>query len=213
PASGGTLTPLTTFDRGMDDIVHAWPQLLPRGRFLYWYFSSKPELTGVIYAGSFEKPNERIKLLRSETRALYTSGPDGQGFLLWQRNGALVAQAFDTSTLTFSGEPRLIADAVGIENAGGMVTATVSTTGTLVYAVPDLQQLTWFDRDGQPRGTLDQPGQFHPVIRFSHDGQQIALTRMEVGRELWLIDVARGTSRRTTYDPGGGFTPQWSPDD
>src|SRR5262249_58242906 len=125
--------------------------------FLYWYISRKPGLYGVVYAGSFDHPNERIKLLTSETRVLYASGLDRQEVLLWSRGGSLVAQAFNGTTLTFSGEPRLIADAVAIASNAGLLAATVSTTGTLVYAAPDLQRLTWFDRDGRPPRTPGLP--------------------------------------------------------
>ena len=35
PASGGTLSPVTTLDRSKGEVVHAWPQVLPGGRFLF----------------------------------------------------------------------------------------------------------------------------------------------------------------------------------
>ena len=88
----------------------------------------------------------------------------------------------------------------------------VSTNGTLVYASADRQQLTWFDRAGKRLGTVGDPGLYFQNLRISPDGRQIATTRVEAGRELWLIDADRGTSRRTTHDSGGGFDPQWSPD-
>ena len=106
PASGGTLSPLTTLDTSMGDVAHVWPQVLPGGHFLYWGASSKPENDGVIYAASFDKPNDRVRLLPSVTRALYASSRDGHGHLLWQRSGTLLAQEFDGATLRFSGEPR-----------------------------------------------------------------------------------------------------------
>ena len=212
PASGGTLSPLTALDMSMGDRAHVWPQLLPGGHFLYWAASSKPEHNGVVYAASFEKPNERISLVTSETRALYATGPDGQGYLLWQRAGTLVAQEFDGATLEFAGEPRPIAEGVGVVAASAIIAVTASTNGTLLYASPDLQQLTWFDRAAKLLGTVGDPGVFFSGIRISPDGKQIATTRIDAGRDLWLIDADRGTSRRTTHDSGGGFDPQWSPD-
>ena len=90
--------------------------------------------------------------------------------------------------------------------------AVASANGTLIHAAPDLQQLTWFERSGKQLGTLGDRGQFWHFLRFSPDGQQVAITRIETGRELWLLDVERGTSRRTTFDSRGGFYPLWSPD-
>ena len=210
PASGGTLSPLTTLDKSTE-IAHVWPQVLPGGHFLYWGGSSKPEDNGVIYAASFDKPNDRIRLFPSVTRALYAASRDGHGHLLWQRSGTLLAQEFDGATLRFSGEPRPIADGVGILAAAADMAVSVSNTGTLVYAPQELFQLTWFDRGGKHLGTLGDPGQYLS-IRFSPDGKQIATTRTEVGRELWLMDVDRGTSSRATFDSRGGFYAQWSPD-
>jgi Tol biopolymer transport system component len=213
PASGGTLSPLTAFDKSRGDIAHVWPQVLPGGHFLYWAASSKPEHDGVIYAASFEKPNERIRLVTTETRAIYASSPDGHGYLLWQRAGTLVAQQFDGATLKLSGEARPLAESVGVVGAMSFIPVAVSTNGTLVYAPAHLRQLTWFDRAGKQLGTVGDRGLYAAVsTRVSPDGKQIATTRMDTGRELWVIDAERGTSRRMTHDSWGGFNPQWSLD-
>jgi hypothetical protein len=68
PSSGGTLSPLTKLDESMADVAHVWPQVLPGGHFLYWGASRKPENNGVIYAAPFDKPNDRVRLVPSETR-------------------------------------------------------------------------------------------------------------------------------------------------
>jgi hypothetical protein len=180
---------------------------------LYWTGGNKPEdQNGVVYAASFEKPNERVRLVTTETRALYISGPDGQGYLLWQRAGTVVAQEFDGATLTFAGDPRPIAEGVGVVTASALMAVTASNNGTLLYASPDLQQLTWFDRSGKRLEAVGDPGLHFPNLRISPDGRQIATTRIDAGRELWLINADRGTSRRTTYGSQGGWTAQWSPD-
>jgi len=210
PASGGTLSPLTTLDHSRGDVAHVWPQLLPGGHFLYWNASTKVEDNGVIYAASFERPNERVRLIASETSAVFTSAPDGREYVLWQRGGALLAQEFDTRRLTFAGEPRAIADAIGIVGSAAFIAVAASPNGTLLYANATLQRLTLFDRGGKALGTLGDAGQY-VAPRFSPDGKQIATTRIEAGRELVLIDVDRRVSRRATFDSRGGFSPQWSP--
>jgi Tol biopolymer transport system component len=212
PASGGTLSAVTTLDKSKGDVAHVWPQVLPAGHFLYWGGSTKPEDNGVIYAASFDKPNERVRLITSETSAVYTSGPDGRGYLLWQRGGTLIAQEFDGTTFKFAGEPRPIADAIGMVAATGFLAVAAGSNGSLLYANAALQRLTWFDRMGKQLGTLGDPGQFSPLVRFSPDGKQIATTRMEAGRELVLMEVDRPMSRRGTFDSRGGFFPLWSPD-
>jgi hypothetical protein len=46
-----------------------------------------------------------VKLLNSESNALYASGAGSHGYLLWSRNGELVAQEFNPQALQFIGDP------------------------------------------------------------------------------------------------------------
>jgi Tol biopolymer transport system component len=214
PAAGGVLTPLTALDAATGDRGHVWPQVLPGGRFLYWAASDSAEHDGVVYAASLDKPSQRTRLVTTESSALYTSGPDGRGYLLWQRAGALVAQEFDVATFAFRGQPRSIAEGVGVIGAAAyMAVAASSASGTLLYGSQGLEQLTWFDRTGRRLGTVGDPALYAPrSVRISPDGRQIAATRTETGRDLWLTDANDGTSRRMTHDRRGGYYPQWSPD-
>ncbi len=111
PSSGGTPAPLTTLDASRGESFHRWPQVLPGDRFLYWSQSEKPENTG-IYAASFSKPQQPMRLLTTDTNALYTPGGDGKDYLLWLRGGTLLAQEFDAGTLKLEGEPRPVTDPV-----------------------------------------------------------------------------------------------------
>jgi Tol biopolymer transport system component/predicted Ser/Thr protein kinase len=209
-ASGGTPSSLTTLDTSQGDVAHAWPQVLPGGHFLYWTPSSKPENNGTTYEASFAKPNERVPLVQSKTNALYVTGTDGQGYLLWRRGETLVAQTFDPAALKLSGEPHPLADSVATAGASGWMVVAVSSTG-LLYGAPQLSHLTWFDRIGKMLNTVGDPGQFN-VPRFSPNGRLIAVTRQESDRDLWLIEVDQGMGHRLTSDSGGGFFPLWSPD-
>ena len=111
PASGGTPSRLTALNASRGEGSHRWPQILPGGRFLYWVQGDTPENTG-IYAASFAKPGEPVRLVPTETNGLYAPGGDGKGYLLWLRGGTLVAQEFDPSTLKLAGEPHPLADPV-----------------------------------------------------------------------------------------------------
>jgi dipeptidyl aminopeptidase/acylaminoacyl peptidase len=131
--------------------------------------------------------------------------------LLWQRSGALVAQAFNPATFKLSGEPQEIAESIGKMGSYADIWVAASDNGNVVYAAPESQHLTWFERSGKASGTLGDPGLFSGV-RFSPNGKLVAATRIETVRDLWLLDVERGTSRRTTFNSMGGFASQWSPD-
>jgi hypothetical protein len=122
-----------------------------------------------------------------------------------------MAQELDASTLKLSGDPHPIADDVGIVGGAGFMAVAASSNGTLLYGAADLQRLTWIDRAGKQIETVGDPGEY-VVLRFSRDGKQIAAARIDAGAEVWLINVDRGTSRRTTFNSHGNY-PQWSPDD
>jgi hypothetical protein len=88
PASGGTPSSLTTPDAVRGEYTHRWPQMLPGGRFLYLVQSDKPGNTG-IYASSFAKSSERVRLLTTDYNAVLASGNGGKSYLLWLRGWRL----------------------------------------------------------------------------------------------------------------------------
>jgi serine/threonine-protein kinase len=125
-----------------------------------------------------------------------------------------MAQPFDPDKMTLSGEPAAIADGVDSfpNNFYGLF--SVSDTGTLVYRGGSGSQtvLTWFDQQGNPTGTLGDPGDYaYPAI--SPDGSRVAVgLGPEASRDIWILDAARGASTRFTFDPGRDDYPAWSPD-
>src|SRR5260221_4001625 len=124
----------------------------PGGRFLYFVQSGKAENTG-IYVASLAKPGESVRLLPSETNAVYAPGGDGKNYLLWMRGGSLVAQSFDLGTLQLVGEPRLVADAVAANRLVGKMNVAASADGVVLYGASNtVSQLTWFDRAGKKAG-------------------------------------------------------------
>ena len=88
----------------------------------------------------------------------------------------------------------------------------MSDTGTLVYrgGAGSTNALVWFDQAGKPGGAFSEPGDYAtPAI--SPDQTRIAVTRGP-GRDIWIVDVARGTTTRFTFDPADESNPVWSPD-
>ena len=212
PASGGKPTPLTTPDASRGEVFHRWPQVLPGGRFLYSIQSEKPEHSGVFVA-SFANPKERIRLLNTDTNALYAQGSDGRSYLLWLRGGSLTAQQLNLSTLQFEGESRTIAETVARVGILGLMNAAVSASGLLVFSPSNtLSQFTWLDRTGKPLGTVGEPGEF-TTFRISPDGHRVAASMdRAASTDLWMLDVVRGVSSRFTSSSVFGVYPIWSPD-
>ena len=210
PASGGTPSPLTTLDAARGESGHRWPQALPGGRFMYSVQSAKPENAG-IYVASFANPGERIRLLATDTNALYAPGGDGKSYLLWLRGATLVAQQLDTDTLKLEGEPRAIADPVARVGAVGAMNVAVSADGLLLYSASNtLSQFTLLDRTGKPLRVVGEPDEYGE-FRMSRDGRRVAADVDRHGSSLlWLLEVERGVSSPFTSRRGG--YPIWSPD-
>ena len=216
PASGGQTTPVTALAPG--EVAHRWPQFLPDGKhFLYLRVSSDAAKEG-IYIGSIDVlPNQQNmqRLLATDREAYYAAAPGGgTGHLIFLRQTTLMAQPFDPDKMTLSGEPAAIADGVDSYATANHGMFSVSDTGTLVYRGGSGPQtmLTWFDQQGNPAGTLGDPGDYSaPAI--SPDGRRVAVAMgSEANRDIWILDVARGTSTRFTFDPARDDYPAWSPD-
>jgi Tol biopolymer transport system component/predicted Ser/Thr protein kinase len=212
PASGGAPTVLTTLDAGRGERDHRWPQVLPGGRFLYAVQSEKPENTG-IYTASFAKPGERVRVLTTETNAVYAPGADGKGYLLWLRGGTLVAQEFNPGTLKLAGEPHAVADPVAKLGSLGQMNVAASAGGMLLYsAFTFSSQLTWLDRAGKPLGAVGEPGEYNQ-FRVSPDGRRVAASRNTTGAtDLWLLELERDVASRLTANFNLNSYPVWSPD-
>jgi Tol biopolymer transport system component/predicted Ser/Thr protein kinase len=211
-ALGGAPSPLTTVDVSHGELDHRWPQVLPGGHLMFWARGDKPENTGV-YATSLAKPSERVQLLTTDTAALYALGKDGKNYLVWQREGTLVAQEFDPGTLKLTGEFRLVSNQVATNAPTGQMMAAVSTNGLLLYSSANTgSQFTWFDRAGKRLGAVGEPGEYED-FRLSPDGRRMsAASDKPGGTDLWLLETERGLASRFTSRPGVNNYPIWSPD-
>ncbi len=96
---------MTTVDAAKKEQAHSLPWFLPDGRrFLY---VTTPPTT--VYVGSLDS-EERTPLLASESRAIYADG-----YLLFMRQGTLLAQSFDAARLRIIGESFPVAENVGAD--------------------------------------------------------------------------------------------------
>ena len=107
-AGGGDCTPLTTLDTARGDSAHRFPSFLPDGRhFVYLRESGKPETSG-IYVGSLDaRPEQQSskRVLAADGPAIYASVPGSKtSYLLFRREGTLMAQPFDSGRLELVGD-------------------------------------------------------------------------------------------------------------
>jgi Tol biopolymer transport system component len=216
PAAGGTAVPATALAKG--EIGHKFPQFLPDGRhFLYFRASNDPNQSGV-YVGSLDaQPTEQsLKRLVATNREAYYAAPSGggQGHLIFLRDTTLMAQPFDPVRTELTGESVPIAE--GVDSYAGQFYGlfSVSDNGTLVYRRGGGSKLAllWLDQHGNLAGTPSESGDYaNPAV--SPDGSRVAVAVGPSGsRDLWIVDPARGTNTRLTFDPADDDNPIWSPD-
>lgn len=151
--------------------------------------------------------NQKV-LLRADSNAEYANG-----YLLYVQQGNLMAQPFDLSSLTVSGDPTPVAQQVQV--AGGALGAfSTSPSGLLVFAGGNAatNQLVWYTRDGKEVGQVGSPGQY-TMPSLSPDGTKAAASVAQGSRsDIWLFELARGIATRITVDGMEANYPVWSAD-
>ncbi len=211
PATGGVATRITTLDESQQEIAHKYPHFLPDGQhYLYLVQSSQIENNSV-YVGALDS-KEKQRVVQTRAEAAYMP----PGYLLFLRYRTLMAQPFDSDKLQVTGEPVLVAEQVGFNTVLGSANFSVSDNGILTYMTASVTggQPTLLDRDGKSLASIGQPGEYFN-LSLSPDEKRlaVALSGPQSGsRDVWLIDIARGTPTRFTFDPVEDFVPIWSPD-
>jgi len=219
PASGGPASQITALDPSRQETYHARPVFLPDGRhFLYLRASSNPENSG-IYVGSLDAtPGEQAqrRLMGGQIGVECAPSMDaGTWYVLYIRQGTLMAQRFDTGRLELTGEAVPVAERVG-DNGIAAGYFTVSRNGVLAYRGSNARnsQLTVFDRQGTTLGTVGEPG-VYSTLAVSPEGKRVAAERIDSqtrNGDLWLFDLGGGGSMRFTSDAATATSPVWSPD-
>ena len=214
-AAGGTPTPLTQLDAARQESAHFAPWFLPDGRhFLYAAVSDVNPQTRSVYVGDLTSKT-RKQVLKESTVTIYVA----PGYLLFGRDGTLMAQPFDASKLETTGEAVPVGEQADVTTAGvgvAMGYFSASQNGILVYTSgrePTGVQLTWLDRAGKRLGTVGQPADI-PTFSLSPEGARVAFMRrdLQAGRyELWTRDLARGTESRLTSNGANSYA-AWSAD-
>jgi dipeptidyl aminopeptidase/acylaminoacyl peptidase len=213
-ASGGTPVPVTPLDKASGERYHRTPWFLPDGHhFLYTALNQDLEKNAIYIAdlNSADEVRGRRLLLMANSNAVYTA----PGYLLFARDGTLMAQPFDAGKGQSTGDAVHVAEQVQMYNGSSQAEFSVSQTGILVYTsggAGSTLQLTWLDRNGRAVGTAGPPGDVN-WPRISPKGDTVAYERRPRGSapEFWMYDLIRGTDSPFSFNKGDGY-PAWSPD-
>jgi serine/threonine protein kinase len=225
-AGGGEPVPLAQTAASAPIVQARFPEFLPDGRH-FLYSGGDPggdKLEGrSIYYGSLDgaPPIRLLPDLISNATYVQAVGAPGQtgtvqdGYLLFRRGEALMAQRFNPTRVSLSGDASPVA-----EKVGGDVLWTafsVSENGTLVYAsaADATVQMSWKDRTGKQVGLFGPPGTYAD-FRLAPDEKRLVFSNspsVNTGnRDVWVLDSVRGVTSRLTVDPAIDDPPMWSPD-
>jgi len=210
PLDGGPRdTVLVGVTQGQRGFPTAYPQfVLPDGSGLV--YSQEDALDGQVFGLYLLdlETGESQELLPGEVGSGRAFWMDA-GYILFSREGTILAVPFDPDGRRLTGEPRPVVSDDGGEVAfaygGGVLTrATNASLNRLRLAV--------LDRAGRahplpdlPPGTMTEPA-------VSPDGRRIALTFTPQDREgdIWSLDLPDGPLTRVSLD--GGARATWTPD-
>jgi len=206
PATGGEAHAVTTLDAENQEVAHQAASFLPDGRHFLYFAASTNEGRDATYVGSLDS-TERVKVLDATASSAIYAPP---GYLLFVRDGVLMAQRFDTSRMRLTGAPMTVAPNPEAAPDTRVSVISTSTTGLLTFGgdTPSAR-LVWFSRDGTQLNTVDAPTALHnPTI--SPDRRYIAADASGGGPQsgIWLIDIARNAPTRFS----DGIFPVWGPD-
>ncbi len=206
PVSGGTPVPIITADESGQRLV--WPRFLPDGRrFLYTALDA--DFKGHVMLADGEGPATLLFDAQSHTQWV---DPD---WVLFVREGTLLAQRVDLEAQRVVGDPVSVAGRVAYSAATGWSHFTVSPGGTLAFHTGrDESRLTWFDRAGLKTGDLGEPGAYF-TISLSPSDRTLLFTRLrhEVGTyDIWSMDLERQSEAPITASPGTETGELWLTD-
>jgi hypothetical protein len=200
--AGGEATPLRPLADG--ETAQKWPQFLPDGKhYLYLSKSNRPGQQG-IYAASLDSG--------------YAAN-DQSGQLLYMRGDALMAQPFDLASLTLRGEPHPVVD--HIEGAGNFED---QLSGAIF---PPLPMVRWCGAAASANRSRQSSNGSIAAARALASLAKQQITRVRPSRrtkrnwqspsanhprDIWIVDLMRGTKTRLTFNPSDDLNPVWSPD-
>jgi Tol biopolymer transport system component len=210
PVAGGTPVQLTRVDEARKEFAHWFPQLLPGGRALIYSSYATPVARSRIESYEFESGRTTV-LVEGALIGRYSPS----GHLLFVRDGALFAIAFDPQRLATHGPAVPVQDDLDWAPTDGTAAYDVSDTGTLVFLRESEgsfdRTLVWRDRAGADVPVIEQAGAWTEP-RLSPDGRWIVLSNLRPKEDLWLYETGRRSLTQLTRAEGAAFNAVWMPD-
>ena len=200
-------TPVTVEKDDRPDTRCLHPQFLPNGRdFLFTLFSAGGP--GDIYSGSLDS-QQRKPILSGVSLAWYSR----PGYLLFVRDGIIVAQRFDAQRIRLLGERLPVTEDVGFKQNGSLISA--SNNGVLVYRSLTQRisiQPAWLSRAGARIKSAVKPDEYFQEV-VSPDGARVLFQLSD--KRLLLLDLKTGVLSTLYSEKDDAYMctdPVWFPD-
>jgi Tol biopolymer transport system component len=193
-------------DAPSSDVGYGYPHFLPDGNYFLFAAIRKDKHHDVLL-GSLDGSKTRV-LVRNGSDPKYVSG----GYILFSRDGYLMAQRFDAESKTTRGEPFLAyPNQLTFYAAFGWAAFDASRNGSITaqeQSEPPML-LRWYDRSGQVLKTLGEP-EYAVAPRLDAQETHVLVSlfnpRTHAG-DVWSLDLEQGTRRRESFHdrPGNGW--------
>jgi serine/threonine protein kinase/Tol biopolymer transport system component len=207
---GGASRGITHFEKG--EATHRWPELLPDGRSLLFVVGASTGnwANSQIVAQSLQS-GERRDLIHGGSSPRYASS----GHLLYAQAETLMAVPFDAERLQLMGTAVPVLESVLQSANTGAAQFSLSRTGSLVYVPggvgPRSRKLVWVSRGGAEQ-PVTAPSYAYLNPRISPDGLRMSVTIDDKDTQVWVYDLARGTSRRFSFGGNDNLYGLWTLD-
>ncbi len=165
-----------------------------------------------IFAGTLES-QKVLHVFADATNLAYAS----PGYLLFHREGNLIAQRYNAEQAKVEGEPMVVLqEKIDFIPAKRLASFTISNNGMLAYwpEFSPLSRLTWLDRMGNRVETPVEPF-YSGGIQLSPDGQKALANRYDRqirDSDLWIYELSNGRNSRITFQADPTNPGIWSRD-
>ncbi len=210
PAAGGTPAAATHLDGARSEITHRWPQFLPGGKAVLFTGSSDNNFFGhsSVEAAPLDTGVPKV-LVENAYFGRYLTG----GYLAYVSQSTVFVAPFDAQALKVTGTAIPVMQGVNYDISNGSAQFSISKDGTAVHldggSAGQNLNVALLDRKGNPSVLLGgQPDAATP--RLSPDGKRLAF--QQGTGNIWVYDMARGTTSRLTLGTAGATWPLWTPD-
>jgi serine/threonine protein kinase/dipeptidyl aminopeptidase/acylaminoacyl peptidase len=205
--TGGAPEKIVSANRPAGERRVGWPCFVGDGP-AFTYILHREDGASFLMLAREGQPPRRIAELDVEAQYM------DPGYLVYVRNGALVAQRFDVAEARLTGELLPIAPIVQSFPASGWARFAVARSGTVAFGSgQDRSHLAVFDRTGAEQSRLGGTGDYDDV-ELAPGRQSVLFSRTNAAGiyDVWSLDLTSGTETLVTSGPGTKIGPVFTPD-